>query len=251
MDIRPLKTEADHAAAVAEIETLMDAEPGSEAFDRLDALSTLVDDYEARVHPIAVPDPVDALLFRLEQLGDPRIEVSDYIDVSHKLEELGCSQPEGIGILPERFDTCTSADEPSLPRRTYAVVRRFEDNNIPVSIIEKEGQPVSYKTYIASSEWFTGVGPTFLISAALLAENPHIVSLALNVLANYLTETFKRAREENPDLGKGDIEGNASLEIVVEKDGSRTYKKIKCPAAPEILKELHRTVNKIDILDEK
>ena len=53
MDIRPLKTEADHAAAVAEIETLMDAEPGSEAFDRLDVLSTLVDDYEARVHPIA------------------------------------------------------------------------------------------------------------------------------------------------------------------------------------------------------
>ena len=53
MDIRPLKTEADHAAAVAEIETLMDAEPGSEAFDRLDALATVVDTYEARVHPIA------------------------------------------------------------------------------------------------------------------------------------------------------------------------------------------------------
>ena len=67
MDIRPLKTEADHEAAIAEIETLMDAEPGSEEFDRLDALSTLVDDYEARVHPIAAPDPVDAILFRLEQ----------------------------------------------------------------------------------------------------------------------------------------------------------------------------------------
>ena len=244
MDIQPLKTEADHAAAVAEIETLMDAEPGSEAFDRLDALSTLVDDYEARVHPIAAPDPVDALLFRLEQLGDPRIEVSDYIDVSSKLEELGCAQPEGIGILPERFDTCTSADKPSLLRRTRTVVRLFEDSNIPVSIIEKEGQPVEY-TYIASSEWFTGVGPTFLISAALLAENPHIISLALNVLANYLTEIFKRAREENPDLGKGDIEGNAILEIVVEKDGPRTYKKIKCPVTPEMLKELPKIIKSI------
>ena len=244
MDIRPLKTEADHAAAVAEIETLMDAQPGSEAFDRLDALSTLVDDYEARVHPIAAPDPVDALLFRLEQLGDPRIEVSDYIDVSRKLEELGCAPPEGIGILPEQFDTCTSADRPSLRPRTLTVVKLFEDNNIPVSIIEKEGQTF-LSTRIASSEWFTGVGPTFLVSATLLAENPHIISLALNVLANYLTEIFKGAREENPDLGKGDIEGNASLEIVIEKDGSRTYKKIKCPANPDVLKELPKIIRSI------
>ena len=236
MNIQPLKTEADHTAAVAEIETLMGAEPGSEAFDRLDVLSTLVDDYEARVHPIAAPDPVDAILFRLEQLGDPRIEVSDYIDVSRKLEELGCAQPEGIGILPYQFDTCISADKPSLLRRTRTVVRLFEDNNIPVSIIEKEGQPVEYIT-IASSEWFTGIGPTFLIPAALLAENPHIVSLALNVLANYLTDLFKGA--------KG---GNAYLEIVtekVEKDGSKTYTKVRCPAAPEVLKELPGIVNKI------
>ena len=128
MNIQPLKTEADHTAAVAEIETLMGAEPGSEAFDRLDALSTLVDDYEARVHPIAAPDPVDAILFRLEQLGDPRIEISDYIDVSSKLEKWGCSPPEGIGILPDKFDTCTSADKPSLLHRTFTVVRLFEDN---------------------------------------------------------------------------------------------------------------------------
>ena len=236
MNIQPLKTEADHTAAVAEIETLMGAAPGSEAFERLDVLSTLVDDYEARVHPIAAPDPVDAILFRLEQLGDPRIEVSDYIDVSRKLKELGYTQPEGIGILPDQFDTCISADKPSLLRRTRTVVRLFEDNNIPVSIIEKEGQPVEYIT-IASSEWFTGVGPTFLIPAALLAENPHIVSLALNVLADYVTDLFKGA--------KG---GNAELERVtekVEKDGSKTYRKVRCPAAPEVLKALPGIVNKI------
>lgn len=233
MDIRPLKTEADHEAAVAEIETLMDAEPGSEAFDRLDVLSTLVDDYEARVHPIAAPDPVDAILFRLEQLGDPRIEVSDYIDVSRKLEELGCSQPEGIGILPDQFDSLTPEGTFAPLRRAFDVKHLLEDKQIPVSIIGKEGQDV-LSTHIASSEWFTGVGPTFLISAALLAENPHIISLALNVLANYLTEIFKGARE-----------GNASLEIVVEKDGPRVYKKIKCPVTPEMLKELPKIIKSI------
>lgn len=244
MDIRPLKTEADHAAAVAEIETLMDAEPGSEAFDRLDALSTLVDDYEARVHPIAAPDPVYALLFRLEQLGDPRIEVSDYIDVSHKLKELGCAQPEGLSILPDRFDTLTPTNEITHLPRTRAVVKLFKNNHIRVPRIKRKGQNLP-RNYTASLEWFTGVGPTFLIPAALLAESPHTISLALNVLANYLTEIFKRAREENPDLEKGNMEENASLEIVVEKDGPRTYKKIKCPANPEVLKELPKIIKSI------
>ena len=63
MTIRPIKTEADHATAVAELDTLMDAEPGSEAFDRLEVLSVLVDAYESKAYP------VDAILFRMEQLG--------------------------------------------------------------------------------------------------------------------------------------------------------------------------------------
>ena len=236
MNIQPLKTEADHTAAVAEIETLMGAEPGSEAFARLEALATLVDAYEAREHPIAAPDPADALLFYLEQLGDPRIEVSDYIDVSSKLEKLGCSPPEGIGILPEGFDASTSTDKFAQLSRTPTVVRLFKDNDIPVSIIKKEGQNLP-SLHTASLEWFTGVGPTLLIPAALLAEHPHIVSLALNVLANYVTDLFQGA--------KG---GNAALEIVtekVEKDGSKTYRKVRCQAAPEVLKELPGIVNKI------
>ena len=236
MDIRPLRTEAAHAAAIAEIETLMDAEPGSEAFDRLEALSTLVDDYEAKEYPIAAPNPVDALIFRLEQLGDQRLETSDYIDVSSKLEELGCSPPEGIGILPQQFDTCTSTNEFAQLSRTRAVVKLFEDNHIPFSIIKKEGQNLPH-IHTASSEWFTGVGPPLLISAALLSENPHILSLALSVLANYLTDLFK-----------GTKGGNADLEIVtekVEKDGAKTYKKVRCPANPEVLKELSKIVNKI------
>ena len=75
MNIRPIKTEADHAAAVAELETLMDAEPGSEAFDRLEVLSMLVDAYEAKAYPIDPPDPVDAILFRMEQLGWTRKDI--------------------------------------------------------------------------------------------------------------------------------------------------------------------------------
>ena len=67
MDVRPIRTEADYKAALAEIETLMNATMGSPEGDRLDVLATLVEAYEAVHLPIAAPDPVSAILFMMEQ----------------------------------------------------------------------------------------------------------------------------------------------------------------------------------------
>lgn len=69
MDIRPVRTEADHVAALAEIDRLMDAEPGTEAGDRLDVLTTLVEAYEAKHHRIEAPDPIAAVRHALESQG--------------------------------------------------------------------------------------------------------------------------------------------------------------------------------------
>jgi HTH-type transcriptional regulator/antitoxin HigA len=67
MDMRPIRTDADHRAALAEIETLMNALPGSPEGDRLDVLATLVEVYETAHVPIAAPDPISAILFMMEQ----------------------------------------------------------------------------------------------------------------------------------------------------------------------------------------
>jgi HTH-type transcriptional regulator/antitoxin HigA len=69
MDIKPIKTEADYRAALREIETLMDAAPDSAAGERLDVLVTLVEAYERQQYPLDLPDPVEAIKFRMEQLG--------------------------------------------------------------------------------------------------------------------------------------------------------------------------------------
>ncbi len=61
MDVRPIRTEADYQASLAEIATLMDAEPATPAGDRLDVLATLVEAYEAAHMPIAAPDPISAI----------------------------------------------------------------------------------------------------------------------------------------------------------------------------------------------
>ena len=67
MDVRPIRTEADHQAALAEIAILMSAERGTPEGDRLDVLATLVEAYEAAHIPIEAPDPISAILFMMEQ----------------------------------------------------------------------------------------------------------------------------------------------------------------------------------------
>ncbi len=67
MDVRPIRTEADYRQSLAEITTLMDAEMGSPAGDRLDVLATLVEAYEAAHTPMEEPDPISAILFMMDQ----------------------------------------------------------------------------------------------------------------------------------------------------------------------------------------
>ena len=69
MDIRPIKTKADHRAALKEIEALMAAERDTPAGERLDVLVTLVEAYERKHIQVDLPDPVEAIKFRMEQKG--------------------------------------------------------------------------------------------------------------------------------------------------------------------------------------
>ena len=67
MDVRPIRTEADHQAALAEVATLMTARQDTPEGDRLDVLATLIEAYEAAQSPVAAPDPIAAILFMVEQ----------------------------------------------------------------------------------------------------------------------------------------------------------------------------------------
>lgn len=69
MNIHPIHNENDYEAALERVELLMDAKPGTEAFDELDILSTLIESYEAKHYTIEAPDPIEAIKFRMEQGG--------------------------------------------------------------------------------------------------------------------------------------------------------------------------------------
>jgi HTH-type transcriptional regulator / antitoxin HigA len=88
MRIRPIKTEKDHKTALARIAALMSAEAGTEKADELDVLVTLVEAFEHKHHAFAPPDPVQAILFRMEQEGLERKDLEPYIGSRHRVSEV-------------------------------------------------------------------------------------------------------------------------------------------------------------------
>ena len=69
MKTKLIKTESEYEAALARVDKLMDAKSGTARGDELEVLSLLIHDYEARVFPMAKPDPVAAIRFRMDQQG--------------------------------------------------------------------------------------------------------------------------------------------------------------------------------------
>lgn len=88
MDIRPIKTKADHRAALKEIERLMEATSGTPEGDRLDVLATLVERYEAQHAPIDPPDPIEALQYHMESRGLTRRDLEPFIGSRARVAEV-------------------------------------------------------------------------------------------------------------------------------------------------------------------
>jgi HTH-type transcriptional regulator/antitoxin HigA len=83
-----IKNEEMHAEALALVESLMDAEPGSEQEGELELWSLLIEQYEKEHHPISDPDPIEAIRFRMDQLGLKQKDLEDFIGQKSKVSEV-------------------------------------------------------------------------------------------------------------------------------------------------------------------
>jgi len=88
MRIRPIRTKADHRAALKEVERLWNADAGTQEGDLVDVLTTLIEAYEAKHHPIPAPDPIAAIQFMMEQKGLTRRDLEPAIGSRGRVSEV-------------------------------------------------------------------------------------------------------------------------------------------------------------------
>ena len=88
MIVKPIKNDGDHRDVLAQIDALGDPDEGSEAYDLLDVLVTLVESYEAKHYPMSPPDPIAAIEYEMEKRGLTRQDLEAVIGPSGRVSEV-------------------------------------------------------------------------------------------------------------------------------------------------------------------
>ena len=88
MKYKVIKTDHEYNQALKRLEVIFDAEPETEEGDELDLLSLLIDNYEKIHYPIDLPDPIEAIKFRMEQLNYKAKDLADVIGFRSRVTEI-------------------------------------------------------------------------------------------------------------------------------------------------------------------
>ena len=164
MNIRPIKTQKDHQCALAELAALLESDPAPESpdSDRAEVLGTLIDDYERRHFPIELPTPIEAIRFRMEQLGLRQKDLVPFIGSPSKVSEvlngkraltmkMARTLHEQLGIPAEVLlgdaEDCPNPDTP-------------DESEFPLKEMHRRGYfqnaPKSYREFKkSSSKWLS------------------------------------------------------------------------------------------------
>lgn len=88
MEWKVIKTERDYQKALKRLETIFDSKKGSKNGDELELLSLLIDNFEKVKFPIDLPDPIEAIKFRMEQLGYTQKDLTKVIGLKSRVSEI-------------------------------------------------------------------------------------------------------------------------------------------------------------------
>lgn len=88
MTLRLIKTKKDYQTALDRLEVIFDAKPGTPQGDELEVLGILIDKYEQENYPIDFPDPIEAIKFRMEQLGYSQSDLANVVGLKSRASEI-------------------------------------------------------------------------------------------------------------------------------------------------------------------
>ena len=88
MEIKPINSEKDYTKALKRLEVIFDSEPGSVNGDELEVLGILIEQYENEHFPIGLPDPIEAIKFRMEQMGYSQSDLANIVGLKSRASEI-------------------------------------------------------------------------------------------------------------------------------------------------------------------
>ncbi len=88
MNIKPIKNKKDYQQALARLDLIFDAKKGSAQGDELAVLAILIDTYENEHFPIGMPDPIEAIKFRMEQMGMKQKDLAEAMGFKSRVSEV-------------------------------------------------------------------------------------------------------------------------------------------------------------------
>ena len=88
MKIRPIYTNNDYDKALERLEDIVDAKMGTKQGDELEILTILIEKYEKEIYPIEMPDPIEAIKFRMEQLGMKQKDLAEVMGFKSRVSEI-------------------------------------------------------------------------------------------------------------------------------------------------------------------
>ncbi|KAB1158124.1 helix-turn-helix domain-containing protein [Flavobacterium luteum] len=88
MEIKPIKTVKDYNQALERLEMIFDAKNGTSEGDELEVLGILIDQYEIEHFPIGLPDPIEAIKFRMEQMGYNQNDLANIVGLKSRASEI-------------------------------------------------------------------------------------------------------------------------------------------------------------------
>jgi hypothetical protein len=149
--------------------------------------------------------------------------ITEYVNVAARTVDLGCHYPKsGLALLPLNFDSATSIAELRHASEASTIKKLLLNDGLPLSdIVERNQRPPYVKN--KSSDL---VLPILYISASLYSQNPALVNIALNVMANYIFEALRGV-----GLGR-----EVALDIVVEKEKDKEYIRVSYKGTAEGMK---------------
>lgn len=88
INLKPIKNKKDYQQAIARLDVIFDAKRGTAEGDKLEILGILIDQYENEYFPIDLPDPIEAIKFRMEQLGYSQSDLAKVVGLKSRASEI-------------------------------------------------------------------------------------------------------------------------------------------------------------------